>query len=1367
MVGKPGSATYANNVFTVIGAGNNGIGSTADQFHFVYQPLSGDGTIIARMVSDTSNYGEAAIMIRAGLDSGAAEESVYYQYVSYPGSDMYLTYRTTDGGSAVDASGYLSYVPLPYWMKVVRSGTNFSGYWSSDGVNWNLLSTYESISMGQNVYIGLGASSSNATTTATVTLDNVSVTSAATPAPEISSLSATEGTVGTQVTIYGSNFGATQGSSLVLLKGSAMTVNSWSANTISITISSGAVSGPLLVSVAPSMNDSNVVDFTVTNQPIPNSFLDSDVGEVGVAGSASYANGVYTLSGGGNLTPGAGTVVPDGLHYVYQSLSGDGTIVARIVTESLNYGYAGVMMRETFDGTSPMAFMAYRNPPANQMVFGDRLLSGTNDALQGPTTVYYLPYWVKLVRSGNTFSGYVSPDGINWQQAAPFLAINMTQTIYVGVFSTGTTTTLNTSTIDNVSISTPTAAAPLITGVSATSGTAGTQIVISGMGFGATQSTSAVLLNDVPMTVNSWSATSVSITLTAGATSGYLVVSVAPSMNDSNPVYFTLTSQPLPSPWLDQDVGVAGKLGSASYANGVFTVQGAGNGVAGTADGFHFVYQPLETGGSIVARLASLSGGTAAQAGVMMRETLDSYATNVFSFYAGSQSTHATLSYRTIPGGATSATPAASVTLPYWFKVVRGTNTLTAYDSSDGVNWVQIGTSQSFTTAQTLYVGIGVSNSNVNSLATATFDNVGVGTGGSLSNPVVTGFSPTSGGPGAQVTINGGGFGATQGTNSVTFNGAAASVLSWSDGQIMAVVPTSATTGPVAVTVGNITGTGPTFNVMLNAQLTDSLGNQSTYTSAPFGGQWSFINATGSGCSSCSARGSVQNQYDSNGNLLWTTDALNNTSSYKYDASGNTLSQYSQLNSSTVLTTSYTYNGFGEVLTATDALGNVTTNAYDAHGNLTSVTTPAPGTGASASVTQFAYNSLGELTQITDPLSHVTALTYTSAGLIATIKDAQGNVTTYGYDSHGNRTSVTDALNHQTTFAYDSGDRLTTITYPDSTTTTFGYDYRGRRTSVTDQNGKQTTYAYDDADRLTSVTDAANNQTQYAYDTENNLTSITDANGHQTTFNYDAFGRVTKTTFPSTASETYVYDADNNLTNKTDRNGKTIQYAYDALNRLSQKSYPDSSAVNYTYDNDARLTQVSDPTGTYQFTFDNMGRLKNTTTSYSFLTSRNFTTSYTYDKASNRTGFTDPESGSTAYVYDTLNRLQTLTPPSAFTAGSFGFSYDALSRRTQLTRPNSVATNYTYDNLSRLQSVLHQLSGSTIDGATYTVDNAGNRTSKTRHSAGVTSNYGVRRDLRANGRDARDQHHGELHVRPGRQPAQFAGSVALQRQRVQ
>jgi YD repeat-containing protein len=59
-----------------------------------------------------------------------------------------------------------------------------------------------------------------------------------------------------------------------------------------------------------------------------------------------------------------------------------------------------------------------------------------------------------------------------------------------------------------------------------------------------------------------------------------------------------------------------------------------------------------------------------------------------------------------------------------------------------------------------------------------------------------------------------------------------------------------------------------------------------------------------------------------------------------------------------------------------------------------------------------------------------------------------------------------------------------------------------------------------------------------------------------------------------------------------------------------------------------------------------------------------------------------------------------------------------------MTRPNNVSTNYTYDNLSRLPTVLHQLSGSTIDGASYVVDNAGHRTAKTDQRTTVTSNYG-------------------------------------------
>lgn len=510
-----------------------------------------------------------------------------------------------------------------------------------------------------------------------------------------------------------------------------------------------------------------------------------------------------------------------------------------------------------------------------------------------------------------------------------------------------------------------------------------------------------------------------------------------------------------------------------------------------------------------------------------------------------------------------------------------------------------------------------------------------------------------------------------------------------------------------------------------STRLTDSLNNITDYGFQPRAGRQLVTSITGPGCASCGGRNNQSSGYDAAGNQTSSTDALGRTTTYTYDGNGNVLTRSIVVNGQT-LTWTYTYNGFGQVLTATDPLGHATTNVYDVKGNLTSTTTPSPDGTQAGSTTSFAYDVKGQLTSVTDPRSNATSIFYTAAGLIDHITDAQSSTTTFAYDARGNRTSITDALAHQTTFTYNNMNRLTRVTNPDTTHTDFAYDNRGRRTSVTDANAKVTSYAYDDADRLVTVTDAqtpTHGVTTYAYDTENNLLSITDALSRVTGFTYDSLGRVTQTTFPSTLTETYTYDAVGNLTAKTDRKGQAISYDYDELDRLSSKSYPDSTSVDYTYDAASQLTNVSDPTGTYQFGFDNMGRLTGTTTDYSFLTGRTFTNSYAYDVASNRTSFTDPENGATSYVYDTLNRLTTLTPPAAISAGAFGFSHDALSRRTQLTRPNGVNTNYTYDNLSRLLSVLHELGAATIDGASYTVDAVGNRTVKTNQLNAVTENY--------------------------------------------
>src|SRR5206468_10683222 len=112
-----------------------------------------------------------------------------------------------------------------------------------------------------------------------------------------------------------------------------------------------------------------------------------------------------------------------------------------------------------------------------------------------------------------------------------------------------------------------------------------------------------------------------------------------------------------------------------------------------------------------------------------------------------------------------------------------------------------------------------------------------------------------------------------------------------------------------------------------------------------------------------------------------------------------------------------------------------------------------------------------------------------------------------------------------------------------------------------------------------------------------------------------------------------------------------------ALRRLTRKQYPDATQTNYTFDAASRLTQVTDPTGTYQYTYDNTGRLTLTSTVYSFITGKTFTVGYAWDAASNLTSMTDPQGGSTTYTYDTLNRLATLKNPQR---DQFTFTYDAL-----------------------------------------------------------------------------------------------------------
>src|SRR5215472_13223996 len=417
-------------------------------------------------------------------------------------------------------------------------------------------------------------------------------------APTITNISPTSGPVGVPVTITGTGFGASQGGSTVALNGTAAVATSWSATTIVAVVPAGATTGAFTVTV--NSQPASSATFSVTT--LPSGWTDQDIGSVGLTGIASYGTGVFTQNGAGSGIGGVYSYTTDAFNFAYQTLSGDGTIVARIVSTNNLFAQAGIMIRETSNANSKSMFVGtYTNViyAMYRTTTGGSASSARNSGSPG------LPYWVKLVRTGSSFAGYQSLDGVNWAQIGTSQTISMAQTVYVGLgVSSGSTSTLYTGTLDSVSIT----SAPVITSVSATTGSVGGQVVISGTGFGASAGSGVVLFNDKPATVSAWSATSITATVPTGATTGPLVVSAAPSMNDSLPVDFTVTSTPLPSGWLDQDVGIVYKAGNAGYANGRFTVQTASAGVSNSIvqDAFHFVYQPLSGDGTIVARVVNL-----------------------------------------------------------------------------------------------------------------------------------------------------------------------------------------------------------------------------------------------------------------------------------------------------------------------------------------------------------------------------------------------------------------------------------------------------------------------------------------------------------------------------------------------------------------------------------------------------------------------------------------------------------------------------------------------------------------------------------------------------------------------------------------
>jgi regulation of enolase protein 1 (concanavalin A-like superfamily) len=183
-VGSPstaGSASAASGVFTVSGTGWD-IWDTMDQFRFVYQRVTGDTQIVARVATleAAHAWAKGGVMIRSALTGGASHASLFatkangwsFQRRMY---DDGLSESTSKGGVA------------PGWVRLVREGQFISAYHSSDGSNWTLVGT-ETVQMQDAVYIGFAVTSHDPAATAVGTFSNavVSVPSHTNTPPTVS-----------------------------------------------------------------------------------------------------------------------------------------------------------------------------------------------------------------------------------------------------------------------------------------------------------------------------------------------------------------------------------------------------------------------------------------------------------------------------------------------------------------------------------------------------------------------------------------------------------------------------------------------------------------------------------------------------------------------------------------------------------------------------------------------------------------------------------------------------------------------------------------------------------------------------------------------------------------------------------------------------------------------------------------------------------------------------------------------------------------------------------------------------------------------------------------------------------------------------
>jgi RHS repeat-associated protein len=446
---------------------------------------------------------------------------------------------------------------------------------------------------------------------------------------------------------------------------------------------------------------------------------------------------------------------------------------------------------------------------------------------------------------------------------------------------------------------------------------------------------------------------------------------------------------------------------------------------------------------------------------------------------------------------------------------------------------------------------------------------------------------------------------------------------------------------------------------------------------------------------------------------------------------------------------------FGKVATTTDLNNKQTSYVYDAVGRVQAITGPYQTNSGRATLT-FTYapdarvpyaltehidqdaagnlkangietilfvdgikrviQTKKDITLHTGPSSFPQAAMSVSGHVVF---DAFGRSIAQSYPSaegKGNNTIFNEGIDSvpPTHTAYDVLDRPLSTTLPDGSTTSIAYGFGPDRdgvpqfeTVVTDANGQKKATYRDVRELITAVkepTSTATLWTSYAYDALKQIVRVEDDKRNVTRVDYDGLGRRTAIDNPDTGKTETEYDLAGNVVAKTTANLrsqlKAVRYEYD-FNRLTAVRYPQTANhdVTYTYgapgakgNRAGRITRVDSPAGAEERWYGPLGELIQQTRTVASATQGNsvnspeiYTTAWHYDTWNRLQRIAYPDGEVVTYGYDSGGLLATAVGEKAGVLTPYlrRLEYDKFEQRALLEAGNRLVSQYAYDPLTR------------------------------------------------------------------------------------